>query len=226
MRIHTETVFDIESGRILSDKSFKYAGNCAMCDRSMQKAGANAVQNAQSTAGMYGSTAGQIGSNIIPQLEKFTLNPPGYGPSGLATMKTEAEAAGAATTGRAAQDAKLRAMRTGNVAGLGSEETALAEAGARGTGANIQNILSEDARLKETQRQNAFSGLENIYGKNISGQLESASQIPADIDATLKAGQSGWLQNLSGVLGTLGGLGTGAGSFINAMRRPGTTPTH
>src|SRR5487761_2105730 len=188
----------METGAALECISFDYSGPVALCDRTLVNQAQNAATTASTTAGRYGAGASDIYSNVVPTLERYTTTPPGYQPLDLATMKTEAQSGAAATSGKIAQEAKLRAMRTGNAAGVGSEEVAGAEAGARVGGGAVQDILAQNAKLKEMQRQQAFGGLENIYGQNVSGELGAQEVVPKDISEATRAG---WLQNLTGILG-------------------------
>lgn len=217
MKIHTKVVFDMETGSVVEDNFYHYDGPMAMCDRSLQKQGAAAESQAGQTAGKYGSTAGEISGGLVPELQRWTVSPPGYGAQGLAEMQTSALQGARARAGAMEEASRLRALRTGNEAGLGSLEAAEAQGGARGAGSAIQDILSKNAMLKANQQREAMGELGNLYGTSMRGDIGAQDIVPRDIESELAAGRQGWLQNAEGIIQTLGGAGTGAAGYKYAL---------
>jgi len=214
MKIHTKTVWDIETGDVVEDQFHYYEGALVLCDRSMQKSSSGAMNQAEQTAGKYGSTAQDISGNLTPQLQRWTVAPPGYGARGVARMETSAMQGAGAKTGAMQEAARLRAMRTGNAAALPALEAAEAQGGARGAGSTVEDILARNEMLKSQQQMGAMKGLEGMYGSSMRGDIGAQGLVPEDIRANLAAGQQGWLQNTMGIMGALGGMGTGAGAAM------------
>lgn len=209
MRVYTRIVWDIETGRVLESSLLDYSDHLpvAKCDRAQQQEGRQAEQQTKQTIGTAGANAGQISGNLVPRLEQEAVNPTGYGAFGLGDMKTEALQTGGAASGAANERMRLNAIRTGNAAGLGAGEAASAEGGARASGSALQSILAKNAELKAQQQQQANVQLGNILGENLRAETTAEGILPQDINATVNAGKSGWLQNTEGALDTLSGMG-------------------
>lgn len=214
MKIHTKVVIEIETGAVVEDQFYHYEGPLALCDRSLQRAATGATSQAEQTAGQYGATAQNISGNLTPELQKWTVNPPGYGAMGLARMETSAMQAAGAKTGAAQEASRLRAMRTGNAAAMPALEAAEAQGGAQAAGSTVEDILARNEMLKSQQRQQAVGELGNMYGASMRGDIGAQEIVPHDIGANLAAGQQGWLQDTMGIMGALGGMGTGAGAAM------------
>ena len=214
MKVYTRIVIDMETMEVIERQSYQYPDNLpvALCDRSLQRQAGEATSAARQTAGQYGGTAANISGNLIPELQKWTVTPPGYGAQGLAEMQTSALQGARARSGAMQEASRLRALRTGNEAGLGSLEAAEAEGGARGAGSAIQDILAKNAMLKADQQRQAMGELGNLYGTSMRGDIEAQGLVPRDISANLAAGQQGWLQNAEGIVQMLGGGGGGVGA--------------
>src|SRR5512146_3039128 len=164
MRIYTKVVIDISTGKLLNSEFFDYAGPVALCDRSQQAAADAARNQATQSAGQYGGTAQNTSGQLVPQLQQWTTAPPGYGPTGLAEMETRSVQAANAKAGAAQEASRLRAMRTGNEAGLGALEAAEARGGAQGAGSAVEDILAKNAMLKASQQEAAQRQLGGLYG--------------------------------------------------------------
>lgn len=206
MRIHTETTIDIESGQILSDNWFEYSGPLALADRSQQAAGKQAENSSATTAGNYGSDAGNIAGTVVPTLKNDINNPTGYTPqqsnNQLVAGEQGAGGAQAGITGAA----DLAATRTRN---FGSQAGILDQAARRNAqtlSGNALNVANKSANLAQEKRQSALGGLEGMYGTDVGAQLKAMGIIPEDINSTVNAGKSGWLQNTEGAIDTIGGL--------------------
>lgn len=214
MRIHTLTIISLETGEVLHDEFYQYDGPLDLADRSAQNQAGQATNQAFSTAGKYGANAGQIGGTVVPTLERDLTNAPGMNPTDINAMLVAGEqGAGGAASGVTGQ-AGLEAARTRN---SGATSSVLDQAMRRKGQILSQNALDvqgANAKLKQQQRLQALSGLEGMYGTDVGAQLKAMGIIPSDIEANLKAGDSGWLQNTMGVLDTLSGMGKSAtGAF-------------
>jgi hypothetical protein len=214
MKIHTKTTWDIETGKVLFDSFYLYSGPLALCDRALTQQAQQAESTAAGTAAGYGAQAAGIQGSIVPRLESYAAgNTPGYGPFGLSEMETAAEQTGAGATGAAQERSRLRAMRTGNAAGLGATDVASAGEGARATGGALQSILANNAKLKESQQEMANRSLSGILGEDIGAQTAEAGLVPEDIKTEMAATQSdpwaGWMKQFGDVVGIGGNVAKG-----------------
>jgi hypothetical protein len=212
MRIHTKTVFDIETGRLLSDEWYDYEGPVALADRAIQGAANADAKTAGDTAAGYGSSAAGIGSTVIPTLTRDVTNPTGFTPTEKnQQLVASQQGAGGATAGVTGA-AGLAANRTRNSSALSSVLDQAARTKQQALSGNALGIQTADAKLAQQKRAQALGGLEGMYGTDVSAQLKSMGIQDQDLNTAISAGNSGWLQNTEGVLGTLGkAASTGAG---------------
>ena len=195
MKIFTSVLLDWK-GNIIESESFEYFGPIAKCDRSLTNDAEQAQKTAVQTAGNYQAAGQGIQQSLVPRLEQQAVNPTGFGAFGLGEMETGAEQTAAGASGAAAEQARLRANRTGNAASLGSVQAAGAGEAAKAGGSALQSILSRNAQLKATQQQQANQGLEGVLGEDIKGNLGAEGLVPEDIKAASEAEQFGWLQDV------------------------------
>lgn len=136
-------------------------------------------------------------------------------------MNTAVQQGTGGSTAGAVGQAGLDAERTGN---RGALQGALDESAREGMRTNADASLainSKNADLKAKQQQAGLSGLEGLYGQNSTDELNALGQENNSIgegnqsvNAELAAGNSGWLQNITGFMGALRGAGTnGKGGF-------------
>jgi hypothetical protein len=126
------------------------------------------ANTAQGLEGLYGGNAQALNSTLTPALTAEAINPSGYTPTEMAAQTTAAEQTAGGANAGATGGALLRASRTGNV---GAAPAAIAQANRQGsedlsqTNAKIQ---TNNANLKQNQKQEALSGLEGLYGQNVN----------------------------------------------------------
>lgn len=210
MKVYTRIVVDMTSGKVLAVESYQYHGPIALADRALTAQAEQAGKTAQQTAGQYGAAAGGVQANLVPRLESWAGGAaPGFGPFGLSEMETAAEQTAGSASGSAQEQAKLRAMRTGNAAGVGATQAASAEGAARAGGSALQDILARNAALKAQQMSEANRGLEGVLGEDIRGQTAALGIVPEDVNAAANAQKVGWLQDTTQMLNALSGLGAG-----------------
>ena len=205
MRVWTRVSWNIDGSDEPNGESYSYQGPLVLCDRALQAAADNARETASGQAGNYGGAGQGIQANLVPRLETQATNPEGFGPFGLADMQTAAEQTAAGATGAAKEEARLRAMRTGNAAGVGATTAAAAGEGARATGSAVQSILAKNAELKANQQDTANKELAGIMGEDYKAQGEEAGLIPEDINAAIKSKSVGWMQDWNQFNQDLGG---------------------
>src|SRR5260370_461158 len=78
-------------------------------------------------------------------------------------------------------------------------------------------VQGMNAEEKQRQRSEGLHGLENVYGTDVGAQLKEQGLVPEDINAMLKANESGWGKNLMDWTKTLTGAAGGAASLKTAF---------
>jgi hypothetical protein len=182
---------------------FEYPDNLSIerCDRSAQNQSSQNSNKANSVAGGFGTTAGQIGSSIIPGLESEAKNPTGFTPEQKNNMLTAgAEAIGGVNSGLKGA-AALDTARTRNAGGLAPALDEAARIKSRQLGTNALGVENENANLEQSKQKFAQQQLGGLYQGLNSDQLKAMGLSDEDINTMIKAGQSGWQQNAMGWIG-------------------------
>jgi hypothetical protein len=203
MRIHTHTVIDIETGKVLRDDFYEYDGPLALADRSIQGAAQNNAKTAGTTAAGYGTSALGLAGTLTPALTNDVNNPIGFTPTETNNMLVAGEqGAGGATAGVTGQ-AGLNAMRTRNTGALSGVLDQAARTKQQQLSENALNVQNQSARLAQQKRASALGGLQGLYGTDVNAQLKAMGIQDQDLQTAIQAGNSGWLQNTMGVIGGL-----------------------
>jgi hypothetical protein len=210
MRIHTCTVWDIETGAVLSDECYEYSGPLALADRSVQSAAKSDANQAGTTAGGFGSAALGIAGPLTGELQREAANPIGYTPEQTNSMLVAGEQGAGGANASIAGTAGLAAGRTRNSAALSGVLDAAARAKTQQLSQNALNVQNKSADVGLQRQAQAQQQLQGLYGTNVNAQLKSMGLQNEDLNTELAAGRQGWLQNTEGVLDTLGGLGSKA----------------
>lgn len=172
-------------------------------DRSAQAQGKQAFNQASGTANQYGSTAGQVGAELIPTLERDINNPIGFTPTQTNNMLVASEQGAGGATAGVTGAAGLNAMRTRNSAGLSGVLDQAARTRQQALSQNALGIQNKSAMLAQQKRAEALQQLQGVYGTDVGAQLRAMALEPEDINAEVNAGKSGWLQNAEGIIKTL-----------------------
>ena len=164
--------------------------------------------------GLQGNAQG-INATLTPELENMAAHPEGFAPTDLAAMNTSAQqSAGGSQAGAVGQGALL-ASRTRNA---GTADAAIGESSRHASEALSDAALKtqiENAQLKNQQQQNAFRGMEGLYGTDVSGANSALGEIASNANANSEAENSALgNQLLKQTLGNVsyskgGGLGFG-----------------
>lgn len=216
MRVHTRTVFDMETGAMLEDASYEYCGPVAWCDRSIQQQAQQGATGAGATASQYGGKAQTIGAKLTPTLWNDINNPTGYTAQETNAMLAAGEqGAGGANAGIAGQ-AGLTASRTRNTAGLSSVLDAASRQKGQQLSQNALGVQAQSAQLAQQKRADALRQMGGMYGEDVNAQLGNENAENAFMNTGIKAGDSGWYQNtlsgLEALFGKGGAMGEG-GAF-------------
>jgi hypothetical protein len=167
-------------------------------DRSAQGEAKQAFNTAAGTAGQYGSTAGQVGAELIPTLERDINSPTGFTPTQINNQLVASEQGAGGATAGVTGAAGLNAMRTRNSAGLSGVLDQVARTRQQALSQNALNIQNRSDMLAQDKRASALRQLQGIYGTDVGAQLHAMSQEAPDINAQVNAGNSGWYQNVLG----------------------------
>lgn len=168
--------------------------------------------------GVFGTSQGNANdlySKLFPTFQAEATNPQGFAPGDLAAMNTANQQSVGGSTAGAVGEGDLAGARTRN---SGSFAPALDEAvrsGERTASENAVGIQGENAKLKEEQRQAGIAGLSGLYGQNTSDMLSALGLGTQATNALTTAGQSGWFQNMTGLISSLGQAAQGAGSMMH-----------
>jgi hypothetical protein len=219
LRVLLNPCFLIETGELLYHDGESFVEQFPIrLDRSAQGQAQQNSNKANSVAGGFGTTAAQVGSSLIPGLERQANNPTGLTPEqkNNATV-SGAEAIGGVNSG-VKGEANLASSRTRNAGGMAPALDEAARIKGRQLATNVQGVTNLDTELANKKQEFAQGELGNIYGGLNKDQLTALGISDEDINTMIKAGQSGWQQNAMGWLNAFkpagggGGAGSGGGA--------------
>jgi hypothetical protein len=181
------------------------------------QAGSAATTAANTGAGL-GADASGISSTLTPFLTGELEHPQGYSQQDTSSMLSAAEGgAGGATSGIVGK-ANQEAAASRNAGGFQAVLDDAARERTKAAAGASEGIAANNAGLKVQQQQDAAKGLQGMYGTDTSGMLEATGQEAPDVNAETNASKTGWLQDATGVLDTLGSLSGGAGNLLKGLR--------
>lgn len=181
----------------------------------------NAATTAGNTAAGYGAGASTIGSTLVPYESRQLTNPSGMSQQDIGAQLTAGLAgAGGATAGLAGAASK-NAATTRNPMGFSAALDAASRNRDKAAAGTSEGIAANNANVKLQQQQTAGDVLGKMYGTDVSGQNAAAGQIAPDINASVNASNSGWLQNLMKIGQTVGSMAGGAGGLMTGMANQG-----
>lgn len=172
-----------------------------------------AFKMAGDTANQANANANQINSTLVPTLEREMQNPSGFSPEELNNMTVASEQGTGGALSSLKGDAATRMARTRNSAGYSNALDEAAREKMRTESQNNLSIQNANSRLAQEKQQRAESQLGDIYGTDVRETLGAQGLMPEDVNAETNAGKSGWFQNMTNLISSLGGAATGAGSM-------------
>lgn len=147
---------------------------------------------AQKNSNQFGGNAQALYSTVVPQLTTQAAHPAGYNPSDLAGMQTEAQQTAGGSEAGAVGQGSLLGARTRNA---GAPAAAIPEA-AREAGQELNKnslgISNANARLKESQRESALGGLENLTGTETGATNQALGEVAPLVNADTSAKSQSW----------------------------------
>jgi hypothetical protein len=170
------------------------------------------------TQGVYNqdsANASSLYNSLFPQFTAEATNPQGFGATDLAAMNTAAQQSVGGSTAGAVGQGTLRAARTRNSGGADTALDSAVRSGQQTLSEDALGIQGENAMLKQQQKQAGLSGLSSLYNTNQSGLLSALGLGNQATQVGTQAGQSGWFQNMVGLINALkpGGSSANGGSF-------------
>jgi len=219
MRITIDPVLDLHTLEWLPRPSYEIPDSEVLIrfDRSAQGQAKQNVSTANSVAGGFGTAASQIGSSLIPGLEREAQNPTGFTPVQKNNMLVSgAEAIGGVNAGLKGE-ANLASARTRNAGGFAPALDEAARIKSRQLSGNALGVENEDARLANEKQQFAQRQLQGLYGTDTTNQLRAMGLSDEALNSEINAGKSGWLQNTLDTIGTLtAGAKNARGAILGA----------
>jgi hypothetical protein len=158
--------------------------------------------------GVFGDSQGKsnaLYSQLFPQFSAEATDPTGFGAKATAEMKTNAEQSIGGGQSATVGQGNLTAARTRNAGGFGSALDESARDSKRALSSADLGVDSENAALKEAQKQEGLSGLSSLYGGNNSTMLSALGLGNQATQTGTQAGQSGWFQNFLGAINAVSG---------------------
>ena len=181
--------------------------------RAAQSQATNTYNQANNLDQSASANSNALYDQLAPTFTQEATNPQGFGKNDLAAMNTAAQQSEGGALGSAVGQAGTMAAANRN---SGSFAPTLDEA-SRSAGRNLSNISTgiqgENAKLKQAQQQEGISGLSGLQGEQNSDVLSSLGLQNQSTNALVNAGNSGWFQNMLGLMNGVGKVASGAGSL-------------
>lgn len=169
-----------------------------------------AFGTAAGTASEAGANASGVNAALTPQLEREFQNPTGYSPDELNKMNVASEQGAGGAESSLKGEAAGQVARTRNSAGYSTALDEAARDKTRALSENSLNIQGQSAKLAQDKQQHAGDELSKIYGTDVNETLGAQGLMPEDINAETNSGKSGWFQNMTDLISSLGTAAKGA----------------
>ena len=181
--------------------------------RQQQKQATTLFNEGQGALNTSTNNSNALYNSLFPQFSAEATNPQGFTPGETASMDTAAQQSVGGSTAGAVGQGNLTAARTRNTGGLDTALDASVRSGQQALSEDALGVQNENAMLKQQQKQEGLEGLSSLYGTNMSSMLSALGLGNQSVTyAGTNAGNSGWFQNLTSLMGGLGNLGRGAGA--------------
>lgn len=126
---------------------------------------------AQSRSGDLAGKSDALYGFLDPTLQAEATNPQGYSKGDLGAMNTASQQSLGGSTAGVTGQANLESARTRNAGGFSGAIGTATRGNARQLSQNALQVQSDNARLKEAQKQQALSSLQGLYGVDTSTAL-------------------------------------------------------
>lgn len=211
MRIKTKVVMQMTDtiGEYIPvyEQGFEYDGPLDLCVRKLQQQAQNNAAQAGATAAGFGSEAGMESSDLNPFYAQEMKAQHLFEPGQINELLTAAGAGTGAAEGAIEGQANREAARTHNASGFTKALDEAARERAKTAAGVSEGVAAQDVTGAKQLNQEGAAGMQGLYGTNVGAQLKAMGQQNEDLNTAIEAGKSGWLQNMTGVLGALQGAG-------------------
>jgi hypothetical protein len=181
--------------------------------RALQQQATQTYNTARGLTGSSESAANALYNQLNPFYSAEMTNPQGISAQDLAAANTAVQQSAGGAAAGAVGMGNLEAARTRNTAGLTSAADESARAAMQTAADKAQNLQVQNALLKTQQQQEGAAGLGRLYQTQNQDVLASLGLQNTATDVGIKAGQSGWFQNMLGLMNAIkpGGSYTSGG---------------
>ncbi len=184
--------------------------------RAAQSQATNLQGTDASTAANQNAQAQGVYTPLNSFLQNELAHPQGYSQQAMTAMLGANMAGTGGATSAITGQAALQQARTRNASGFAGALDAAQRIRGQQNAQGSEQISANNANLQNEQQQNAAQGLQGLYGTDSSNALKALGLQDSAINTEVNAGQTGWLQNATGVLKALQGAGmksAGGGGF-------------
>lgn len=192
------------------ERSFDYSGPIAKLDRAAQAQAENAETTANNESAQQYSQAQAEQAQLSPFFNQEMHAQHGFTPEQTQELLTSQESGLGSAAGDVNEQAKLQSGRTRNASGFTKALDEAARSRDKVAAQGSEGVAAEDVMGAKQENQEGSQGLTNLFGENLGDSAKEQQLQDADINTEIQAGQSGWLQNLTGVMKGLQGAGTSA----------------
>lgn len=182
-------------------------------DRAAQSEAKSAFNEAQNVSAQEASQAAAERAQLLPFYRHEMSAQHLFNPNQTNELLNYAGEATAGSGAGAAGEAASAAARTRNTSGFtpALDENARQRAQIMSK-ANL-GVGSEDIMGAKQLNQQGAQGMAGLEGIDTKAMLEAMGQQAPDINAQVNAGKSGWFQNMTDMIRSLGTLASGIGSM-------------
>jgi hypothetical protein len=197
----------------VSEESFEYFGPLALADRWAQ---GQAKENVDTAGGLMKASqdnALKERAMLNPIYQKEATAEHLYTPGQSNEMLTAALAGGGAAAGDTAAATNRLAAETRNPSGFTKSLQEQARDRDKAAAGASEGIAAQDVMGAKGLNQAGIAGEQGLFNTDTNTQLSAMGAQNAATEAEVKAGQSGWLQNMNSTISALGSAASGAGSL-------------
>lgn len=160
-----------------------------------------------------GGQSDQLYNSLLPTYQAEATNPQGYAPQDLAAMNSASSQSLGGALGAVEGEGNLAAARTRNQGSFAPVVGEAAREAMRQHSQNALGIQGQNAMLKEMNRQAGISGEAGLEGEKQNELLSSLGLGTQATNAGTQAGQSGWFQQMLGLINAGANAAKGAASL-------------
>lgn len=214
IKISINPVLDIETGTWSNDSEFwiEEENLPIRLDRAAQNEAKSAVAKAGQVADTSQGYAQQEHNALTPFYRQEMNTQHAFNPGQTNELLNYAGAGAGGANATSQGQIESEAARTRNTAGFTPALQQAARDRSRQMSESNLGVGAQDVMGAKQLNQEGAAGEAGLFGADTDTMLKSMGQQNEDINTQIKAGQSGWLQNLTNTLGAAGG-------FIGALKR-------